>query len=141
VRSIIGIQGDARRFRVDGGDVVLGPKAALALTLILHELATNAVKYGALSNAAGRVSLSWRVDEIEGVRQFRLRWQESGGPPVTAPSRSGFGSRLIARSFPGAREGTASVYLPDGLLFTLDAAFDALAGGREESFNPGGAAP
>lgn len=141
VRSIMGIQGDSRRFDVEGGDIVLGPKAALALTLILHELTTNAVKYGALSNATGRVGLSWRVDEIEGVHQFRLRWQESGGPPVTPPSRSGFGSRLIARSFPGAREGTASVFLPGGLLFTLDAPFDALAGGREEGFLPSAASP
>lgn len=136
VRSIIGIHGDASRFDLQGGDVVLGPKAALALTLILHELTTNAVRYGALSNATGRVGLSWRVDEIEGVRQFRLRWQESGGPPVTPPARSGFGSRLIERSFPGARHGTASAYLPGGLLFTLDAPFDTLAGGREDGASP-----
>jgi two-component sensor histidine kinase len=86
------------------------------------------VKYGALSNEAGIVSLSWSVGEIEGVRQFRLRWQESGGPRVEPPSRKGFGSRLIERSFPAARTGTASAYLPEGLVFTLDAPFDALAG-------------
>ena len=100
--------------------------AALALTLVLHELATNAVKYGALSNQTGRVALSWRVDEIEGVPQFRLRWQESGGPPVVAPSRRGFGSRLIERTFPAAGGRAESAYLPTGLVFTLDAPLDGL---------------
>lgn len=133
VRSIIGIQGDPGRFDVQGPAIVLGPKAALALTLILHELTTNAVKYGALSNEKGRVSLRWGADEIEGVRQFRLRWQESGGPPVKAPGRAGFGSRLIQRSFPGARNGTESAYLPGGLVFTLDAPFEALGGTRDET--------
>ena len=128
-QSIIALQGDAQRFRIQGSEVVLGPKGALALTLILHELTTNAVKYGALSNDKGIVTLSWGVDEIEGVKQFRLRWQESDGPPVSEPSRKGFGSRLIERSFPAARNGTASAYLPEGLVFTLDAPFDGLDGG------------
>ncbi|WP_306225250.1 sensor histidine kinase [Bosea beijingensis] len=129
-QSIIALQGDPGRFRIAGEEVVLGPKAALALTLILHELTTNAVKYGALSNDTGVVSLSWGVGEIEGVRQFRLRWRESGGPQVAPPSRKGFGSRLIERSFPAARTGTASAYLPEGLVFTLDAPFDALGVGE-----------
>ncbi|RYE35540.1 MAG: PAS domain S-box protein [Hyphomicrobiales bacterium] len=129
-KSIIALQGDPARFSIKGDNIVLGPKAALALTLILHELTTNAVKYGALSNTTGIVSLSWSVAEIEGVRQFRLRWCESGGPPVMPPSRKGFGSRLIERSFPAARTGTASAYLPDGLVFTLDAPFDALGDGE-----------
>lgn len=127
-QSIIALQGDPERFRIRGSEVVLGPKGALALTLILHELTTNAVKYGALSNDKGVVTLSWGVDEIEGVKQFRLRWQESGGPRVSEPSRKGFGSRLIERSFPAARNGTASAYLPAGLVFTLDAPFDGLDG-------------
>lgn len=132
-RSVIALQGDAARFRIEGGEVVLGPKAALALTLILHELTTNAVKYGALSNQTGIVTLNWGVDDMEGVKQFRLRWQESGGPPVTPPSRRGFGTRLIERSFPAVRTGTASVYLPAGLIFTLDAPFHALDGGASEA--------
>ena len=57
----------------------------LSLGMAFHELTTNAVKYGALSNETGKVTLSWRVDEIDGASQFRLRWQESGGPPVGAP--------------------------------------------------------
>jgi len=130
--SVVGIQGDPARFEIGGPDVVLGPKPALALTLMLHELATNAVTYGAFSNQRGTVALSWRVDEIEGASQFRLRWQESGGPPVVAPSRRGFGSRLIERSFPA--EGRAeSAYLPTGLVFTLDAPLESLTGGHGEN--------
>lgn len=127
--SIIGIQGDPARFAIGGPDVAVGPRAALALSLVLHELATNAVKYGALSNQTGRVSLSWRIDEIDGAPQFRLRWQESGGPPVVAPSRRGFGSRLIERTIPTAQGRAESAYLPTGLVFTLDAPLDALRDG------------
>ncbi len=135
--SIMGIQGDPARFRIGGPEVVLGPRAALALTLVLHELATNAVKYGSLSSPAGIVSLSWRVDEIDGAPQFRLRWQESGGPPVKPPSRRGFGSRLIERTFPSPRGRAESAYLPGGLVFTLDAPLDALKDGDGEEAGRG----
>lgn len=130
--SVIGIQGDPTRFAIGGPEVVLGPRAALALTLVLHELATNAVKYGALSNESGRVALSWRIDEIDGVPQFRLRWQESGGPPVVPPTRRGFGSRLIQRTFTAAQGRADSAYLPAGLVFTLDAPLEALKDGDGE---------
>lgn len=128
VESVIGIQGEPERFATSGPEVALGPKAALGLTLILHELATNAVKYGALSTAAGRVTLGWRIHEIEGETQFRLRWQESGGPPVQPPTRRGFGSRLIERSL-SPRCLTETAYLPGGLLFTLDAPLVTLRDG------------
>jgi PAS domain S-box-containing protein len=84
----------ASRFEVDGPEVSLAPKAALALSLALHELATNAVKYGALANETGRIRLEWSLSREE-ERGFRLCWTETGGPPVRAPSRRGFGSRLI----------------------------------------------
>lgn len=134
--SVVGLQGDAQRFTIGGPDLVVGPRPALALTLVLHELATNAVKYGALSNQTGRVALSWRVDEIEGVSHFRLRWQESGGPPVVAPSRRGFGSRLIERTFPSQGARSESAFLSTGLVFTLDAPLDALKDGDGEN-DPG----
>ncbi|KPF73089.1 hypothetical protein IP69_00495 [Bosea sp. AAP35] len=135
--SIIGIQGDPARFAIGGPEVVLGPRAALALTLVLHELATNAVKYGSLSNQTGQVSLSWRIDEIDGAPQFRLRWQESGGPPVATPSRRGFGSRLIERTFPSVSGRAESAYLPTGLVFTLDAPLEALKDGDGEEPDQG----
>jgi PAS domain S-box-containing protein len=131
VGSVLGIQGEPGRFTIQGPDVVLGPKAALALTLILHELFTNAVKYGALSNANGRIVLAWRIDDIDGERQFRLRWQEHDGPPVTQPTRRGFGSRLIERTFPSVRGRSETAYPPAGVIFTLDAPLDALRDGED----------
>ncbi|HVY59346.1 MAG TPA: PAS domain S-box protein [Xanthobacteraceae bacterium] len=83
-----------RRFQVAGPAIRLKPKAALALSMALHELATNAVKYGALSNDAGQVSIGWEVTSAD-ARRFDFRWLESGGPPVSLPRKRGFGSRLI----------------------------------------------
>jgi signal transduction histidine kinase len=77
-----------------GPEMRLQPRAALALSMALHELATNAVKYGALSNATGRVAVTWGIHGID-RQEFELRWIETGGPPVPAPRRRGFGSRLI----------------------------------------------
>jgi PAS domain S-box-containing protein len=86
------------RFSVEGDDVRLQPKAALSLAMLFHELATNAAKHGALSNgAAGKVNIAWRAERTSQGNRMRLRWQESGGPPVTPPDRKGFGSRLIER--------------------------------------------
>jgi two-component sensor histidine kinase len=76
---------------VEGPSHEVSPKQALALSLALHELATNAAKYGALSRPGGRVQLLWTVRD----EQLNLNWQESGGPAVTPPSRQGFGSRLL----------------------------------------------
>lgn len=81
------------RFDLGGPPVTLGPRAVLGLSLMLHELATNAAKYGALSTAEGRIRLCWYV--LDG--NLHLRWQEHGGPAVVAPQRIGFGSRLIDR--------------------------------------------
>lgn len=130
VESIVGIQGQPERFVRQGPEVTFGSKPALALTLILHELATNAVKYGSLSNANGRVLLTWRLDDIDGETQFRLRWQEEGGPPVTPPTRRGFGTRLIERTFPTMKGSAELTYPPTGVVFTLDAPLSALKEGE-----------
>lgn len=81
------------RIDIKGPEVPLGARVTVALSLLLHELATNAVKYGALSTAGGRVTLSWQVDEPAGL--LTIRWRETGGPAAQPPSRTGFGSRLI----------------------------------------------
>ncbi len=83
----------AGQIDLNGPDLRLGSRTAVFLCLMLHELATNAAKYGALSVPEGRVQLEWAIADDE----FRLSWRESGGPPVSAPSRAGFGSRLIDR--------------------------------------------
>jgi two-component sensor histidine kinase len=84
---------DMPRFTVAGPPVHLDPKRALALGMGFHELATNAASYGAFSTPQGTVHVSWTVDP--GSEYLRLRWEERGGPPVTAPQRKGFGLRLI----------------------------------------------
>ena len=101
--------------QIEGRDLKLSPKAALALTLMLHELATNAAKYGALSDAAGAVDVRWSLQEAE-PQAVRLSWSEHGGPPVTPPSRKGFGHTLIERSIRYELDGSAKLSFPaDGL--------------------------
>jgi two-component sensor histidine kinase len=85
------------RFSIAGSDIVLGAKQALSLALAIHELATNAIKYGALSNDHGRVHITWNEKSGGGVPTFHFQWQEAEGPAVATPSSTGFGSRLIKR--------------------------------------------
>jgi PAS domain S-box-containing protein len=108
------------RFSIRGPPVRLQPGGALTMALILHELATNALKYGALSRPEGRVDLSWTYDPA--TRVLEGLWLESGGPPVTEPTRKGFGSRLIERSLRGELKGSAAMdYRPEGLRCVLSA--------------------
>jgi two-component sensor histidine kinase len=96
--------------------VELEPKRALALGLVVHELATNAAKYGSLSTSRGRLEVSWHVRESDGVPRLDLRWLERDGPVVTKPEGSGFGSRLIERSVRGDLAGEAEFeWTQDGL--------------------------
>jgi PAS domain S-box-containing protein len=83
----------AERIRADGGAMTVTPKAAVALAMAIHELGTNAIKYGALSNATGYITLTWKAEPDA----FVLEWIEHGGPPVAAPERRGFGVRMIER--------------------------------------------
>jgi PAS domain S-box-containing protein len=106
------------RIRVDGPDVRLNAKAALALAMGLHELATNAAKYGALSNADGHIGLYWNV-EIEDQALFSLVWKEHGGPEVVAPSRVGFGTRLLQSLGCDLGGKALIVYEPDGVRWSV----------------------
>ncbi len=96
--------GQDERVRTSGPDVLLAQRSALSLSMLLHELGTNAVKYGALSTEAGQVRLTWDVVEENGVATLVLRWRETGGPPVVAPSKTGFGSALIGMGLGGTGE-------------------------------------
>ena len=110
------------RFAVDGPDLPIGSKQALALTMALHELSTNATKYGALSSENGRVNVEWAVEPGESEDTLEFFWTESGGPPVESPKRRGFGSRMIEQALAGYFHGTAElVYQADGLRFSLKA--------------------
>ncbi|WP_054164688.1 GAF domain-containing protein [Rhodopseudomonas sp. AAP120] len=101
VETAICIFDDVGRFDVAGDKVTLGSRSALSLALLLHELTTNAVKYGALSNDGGRVEIAWAIERGSGDDVFRLRWRESGGPAVPPPTRQGFGSRLLKMGLTG----------------------------------------
>jgi len=117
--------------RVDGPEVLLPPKQVVAMSMILHELATNAVKYGSLSKPAGKLDVLWR----DGGGKVALHWREKEGPAVTAPARQGFGSALIERLTSFELEGKASIrYELDGLACEIE--FPAAANrqsGQQES--------
>ncbi len=107
------------RFRIEGADMRLSPHHALALSMALQELATNAVKYGALSNETGKIVIRWAVN---GSPRLSLVWTESGGPPVAAPGRRGFGSRLIERSLASDLGGRADLqFHAGGVVCTIEA--------------------
>jgi two-component sensor histidine kinase len=109
---------DSGQFDVDGPDTELPTSRCVALSLALHELCTNAVKYGALSREAGRVMIRWSVQD----GQLDFAWRESGGPRTSAPASSGFGSRMLQKGL--ARElGTAVIldFDPDGLRCSFSA--------------------
>ena len=90
---------------------------ALALAMALQELATNAVKYGALSNPAGQIRVRWELSKREGQYDLKVRWEESGGPAVAKPTRRGFGTRLIERTVKQELGGDVSVeFPPTGLI-------------------------
>lgn len=105
----------SERYRLAGPAVALAPNQALAMGLLFHELATNAAKYGALANAAGKVEVVWRVRKLGRGNELEIDWAEHDGPPVVAPTRRGFGSRLIERSL-GHLGGQATLdYAPGGV--------------------------
>jgi two-component sensor histidine kinase len=89
----------SKRASINGVSVLLSPQQAQNFTLALHELATNSVKYGALSKAAGKVKVSWTIKPDHSSSVLKFRWQESGGPPVSPPTRQGFGSQLLKGIF------------------------------------------
>ena len=121
----------ADRFSVRGSDARLQPKTALTLAMVFHELATNATKHGALSgSAAGKVDIVWQVEPTSEGERMWLRWQESGGPPVSPPSRKGFGSRLIERGLAQELDGEVRLdYAPAGLVCRIVMPLPKTAGG------------
>jgi two-component sensor histidine kinase len=108
------------RVRMFGPQVPLSPRLAVVLSMIVHEIATNAAKYGALSNDTGTVALDWEIIADNAGPKLRMIWAEAGGPHVTAPVQRGFGSRLIERSARDQLGGEATVdFLPRGVVYTV----------------------
>ncbi len=114
------VDGPSERFEMEGENVRLSPKASLALGIGLHELATNAVKYGALSNETGSVSITWSMKNKSDERWLCLHWCEKDGPPVVAPSRRGFGSRVIEQGLSHELGGQVTLdYQAEGIVCTI----------------------
>lgn len=108
--------GDGERVVVRGEPVPLAPAAAQGVAMVLHELATNAAKHGALSRPAGRVEVAWRVVD----KRLNFRWTERGGPPVHKTARRGFGATVLQRALSGALKGSTQLdWDPDGLVCEL----------------------
>jgi len=109
---------DPGRVRLEGPAVHLSSDQATAFGLLLNELATNAVKYGALSKPAGRVTMTWEVIQGDRGHRLRLLWTEKGGPAVKPPKTNGFGSYLIEHGLPDAQVDLD--FRPEGLLCTIE---------------------
>ncbi len=110
----------AARVTVAGDPVRLGPNAAITLNMAFHELATNALKYGALSNDRGRVNIGWSIDHAASPPAVELAWIERDGPPVAPPTRRGFGSRLLQQGLARELDGRVNLeFKPEGLHCTL----------------------
>jgi two-component sensor histidine kinase len=121
--------GNPQRMRMSGPRVPLSPRLALVLSMIVHEIATNAAKYGALSNDAGRIALDWEIITENARSKLKLIWTETGGPHVVAPVQRGFGSRLIERSARDQLGGEATVdFLPRGVVYTVICSLEAANG-------------
>lgn len=112
---------EGERFDVEGPIVILDPRRAVALAMALHELCTNAIKYGALSVPDGRVGIRWQLETGDAPPTISLRWQEQGGPVVQAPDRRGFGTRLVERGLRHDLGGDSRLsFAPEGVSCIID---------------------
>ncbi|MES2602304.1 MAG: sensor histidine kinase [Pseudomonadota bacterium] len=103
------------QFAITGENIAVSSGPAVGLSMVIHELSTNALKYGALSVPGGRVSITWSVDDE--AERFNLEWKESGGPAVVEPKQKSFGSRFIEQALPGQLHGEARlIFDPAGLI-------------------------
>jgi PAS domain S-box-containing protein len=133
---MLGLSGADSRISAHGPHIMIEPQAALHLGLVLHELGSNARKYGCLSNPEGRLATEWWMNGDSGAPTLRLRWSESDGPPVTAPKMRGFGAILIERSLRYALGGEAKLdFAPGGVTCNICLPM-AKAGQGAYSFTP-----
>jgi two-component sensor histidine kinase len=115
------------RVQVEGPRLTLGAKPAENFALTLHELATNAAKYGALSNTTGRVHISWSNVVLDGSERFIFRWREAGGPPVSPPTEKGFGSAVLEQIMAELFDVPPRMeFATEGLYYELNGSLDAL---------------
>ncbi|MES2550749.1 MAG: HWE histidine kinase domain-containing protein [Pseudomonadota bacterium] len=125
VATFIGTTHD--RVETKGPDLVVKGNVATAIGMSIHELCTNAVKYGALSNDTGKILIEWQLQPSEKGQDFTLQWTEHGGPPVTRPERTGFGSKVIKHALSAQTGGTVEIiHDPKGLVCRLTAPAEAV---------------
>lgn len=122
VTNVLRLNAEGAGFVTLGPDIPVGPRAAFSLSLLLHELATNSMKYGALSVDGGKVEVRWHVMD----NLFQLRWTEVGGPAAKQPERRGFGSRLIGMGISGSKD-VSLKYLTEGLVAEFGAPLSTIA--------------
>ncbi len=132
-RVISGCGAGQGQLDVQGTELWLPARSTVSFTMALHELCTNATKYGAFSRPGGKVAIAWRIVGNGGGKMLRFEWRETGGPPVSPPSTRGFGTTMIERAL--ARELAGSVDLefrPEGLVCTIEAPVPNLRSGRPD---------
>lgn len=113
--------GGSERITITGSNLRLPPNTTLALAIALHELATNAIKYGSLSSDTGSLSIAWHVAKGSGHDRLMLKWEERGGPMVAPPTRKGFGSDVLERGLAHELQGEVRLdYRPAGLVCSID---------------------
>lgn len=115
------------RVSIDGPPLLLTPSATQSVTLVIHELCTNATKYGAFSTPHGKVAIRWSIDEQGNEPKLLFRWQERGGPRVTPPKGTGFGTTVIMSAISGSDDAPRIEYASEGLRFTLEVPLSAVA--------------
>jgi two-component sensor histidine kinase len=120
---VTGCRSNAEQFAIDGPAVTLSSAQAVSLSMAIHELCINAIKYGALSQPRGRVEVSWHLSGDEEQPVVRLTWREQGGPAVVPPARHGFGLMMIEKALAYELGGAAGVdFQPGGIVCTIEIA-------------------
>jgi two-component sensor histidine kinase len=132
VAEIVRLEFEAfvERVKAAGPMVMLNPRAAQTFALVVHELATNAAKHGALSQAGGEIDIHWSIEGAGAEARFKFQWQECGGPPVVPPTRQGFGHIVLEKA--AAQDFGAQpkiTFAPEGLIYKIDALRSAVAVG------------
>lgn len=136
-RRIVGPFAGDDAVEITGKPFKVAPSSVVPFSLVLHELATNAAKYGALSHAKGKTRISWKAYRGEsGERRFKFKWEESGGPSVAPPQRSGFGTLLMKRAFADVEGQSRLIHAPDGLRYRVDAPMSGRLGRLHDSAPP-----
>ena len=120
------LQSFSDRVHIEGPELILNARSAQGFTLIIHELATNAMKYGALTAAGGTVSVHWSVEGNTASPTVSFEWRERGGPAVKPPNHTGFGSKLLKHAVPHAGDPPRFEYAPEGFTFELRTTLETL---------------